>query len=313
MSIRNTCLVAVFAVACSTHSPEVDAPAEETVLSDITPEPETVVQVPELVIPCCAAPPAAEPVSLPVRVVARTDVQQAPGFYSACLSELPHERQSCRSRFNRRWTESTIIRRQGDPGGHLMNMTRLVLGRIILSEANWVHVDRLDSSPDSNRAEVDAAAIYQVLRYTRRSGQTLLGTMREHSPHVSEARPILTHRRMAWIVRLQLNCNEPHGFPQTDAHGNRLNWHRDYRPRCEVLFEHAQKLLDGDAEALGPWTSAPLRTWGGRCEDAAGACDDSLASHRGLVPFDTGATANRFWCRPSDAGCDGPPLVIVQP
>jgi hypothetical protein len=236
----------------------------------------------------------------------RTAVQEAEGAYGDCFSELPARRRACRRQFGRLWSESTIMRRQGD-GAAQRDATRLVLGRIILSEANWIHdAEHRDRFfPDQNHAEIDAPAIYQVLRHTRRNGETLLGAMRRHAPHVSEARPItgrLLDRRMAWISRLQLDCDRPNGFPETDREGNPIDWDDDgYRERCELLFTYAQRLLDGDAEVLGPWTDVPLVTWGGRCEDAQGACDDHLASHRGLVPFEATSgplTANRFWCRP---------------
>jgi hypothetical protein len=214
--------------------------------------------------------------------------------------------------FNRRLSETALIRRMGDENHELLDVTRLVLGRIILSEANWPHDERRDRYfPEQNHAEIDAPAIYQVLRYTRLSGQTLVGAARNHAPHVTEARAIdgrLTLRRMSWISRLQLDCDEPRGFPELDQQGNPMNWDRDYRPRCESLFVLAQRFLDGDAAE--PWASAPLVTWGGRCEDVEGACDDHLAEGRGLVPYDTGDTANRFWCRPGP-GCEGPPLEVV--
>jgi hypothetical protein len=243
---------------------------------------------------------------------ALTRVQRAPSAYMDCFSELPARRRVCRQMFNRRMNESALIRRMGDPNHELLDITRLVLGRIILSEANWPHDERRDRYfPEQNHAEIDASAIFQVLRYTRRTGETLLNSMRRHAPHVSEARAItgrLAQRRMAWVANVQLDCDEPRGFPQLDQEGNPMQWDRDYRPRCESLFVLAQRLLDGDPDS--PWTDAPLVTWGGRCEDAAGACDDSLAVSRGLVPYDTGATANRFWCRPGP-GCEGPPLDVA--
>ena len=260
-----------------------------------------------------ASVPTGDEVSSPPTFTA---VQLADGAYSECFSELRQRRLACRRRFNRQLPENTLMRRMdGDVG--LPRITQLVLGRISLSEANWPHDERRDRYfPDQNHAEIDAPAIYQVLRYTRRNGETLLGAMRRHSPHVSEARSItgrLAHRRMAWITRLQLSCNEPSGFPATDQQGEPMQWERDYRPRCEALFVLAQRLLDGDADALGEWTAAPLVTWGGRCEDPEGACDDSLASSRGLVPFEALSgvlTANRFWCNPRRSGCDGAPLVL---
>lgn len=241
---------------------------------------------------------------------ALSEVELQPSFYIDCFSDLPRERRPCRHLFNRRLPETELIRRYRTRG--LLDVTRLVLGRIILSEANWLHDERLDHrQPEANHAERDAPLIYQVLRYTRRSGETLLGAMRRHSPHVSEARPIPRperHRRMVWVREIQLTCRRPAHFPARAADGGELNWDRDYRPRCLALFEFAQRLLDGDAAALGSWTSAPVITWGGRCEDAHGACDDDIAVGRGLVPFETGDTANRFWCRPGTTGCPDAPL-----
>lgn len=250
-------------------------------------------------------------VGVPVHVL--SDVERAEGFYTACFSELPRERRPCRSSFNRRIAEAELIRRFRTPG--LLNITRLVLGRIILSEANWLHDERRDhNAPESNHAEVDAPLIYQVLRYTRRQGETLLGAMRRHAPHVSEARPIPRperHRRMVWVRELQLSCRRPPHFPALAADGGEMNWERDYRPRCEALFAFAQRLLEGDAEALGSWTSAPVITWGGRCEDVHGACDDHIAEGRRLAPYETGSTANRFWCRPGAEGCSAEPVMVT--
>jgi hypothetical protein len=245
-----------------------------------------------------------------------TAVQRALNGYGECYSELRSVRRHCRARFVRTLSETTLIRRMGNEPG-LLEATQTVLGRIILSEANWLHDERRDRFfPEQNHAERDAPGIYAVLRRTRRSGETLLGAMRRHAPHVSEARPItgrLTGRRMAWIVRLQMDCDRPHGFPETDRAGNPIDWDDDgYRERCENLFAYAGRLLSGE-ESLGVWETAPVTTWGGRCEDEGGACDDHLGSHRGLVPWEPPSgplPANRFWCRPGTDGCDGPPLAV---
>lgn len=243
-----------------------------------------------------------------------TAIQRALNGYGECYSELWSARRRCRSRFSRVWPEATLIRRMGNDAG-LLEATQTVLGRIILSEANWLHHERRDRYfPEQNHAERDAPGIYAVLRRTRRTGETLLGAMRRHAPHVSEARPIsgrLAQRRMAWIVRLQMDCDRPHGFPEADREGNTIDWDDDgYRERCEGLFAYAGRLLNGE-QSLGVWEGAPVVTWGGRCEDEEGACDDHLGSHRGLVPWEPPSgelPANRFWCNPNSAGCDGPPL-----
>lgn len=243
---------------------------------------------------------------------AQTLVQEQPSFYSECFGETTW---ACRRRFNRTISETALMRRFREGHPDLPAITKLVLGRIILSEVNWLHDERRDRYfPDQNHAERDAPAIYQVFRHTRRTGETLLGAMRRHSPHISEVRAItghLTDRRMVWIARLQLDCNRPTGFPATDRAGNPIDWDDDgYRERCENLFIYAQRLLDGDSEVVA-WTDAPLVTWGGRCETPEGACDDDNGWARGLVPFETGDTANRFWCRPGVEGCPVPAEVAA--
>lgn len=298
-------------------APEPVGTMEELRVRDAGPVVEHHLAIPDLPLPL--PPPSTEMprVHRVVHVDPRTPVQLAPGFYTACFGESTQERSTCRRLFNRVIPETDLMRRYRTETPGLADITKLVLGRVILSEVNWPHDEHLDhANPDDNHAEVDAPLIYQVLRHTRRRGETLLGAMRRHAPHVSEARPIPTperHRRMIWVTELQLDCDRPAHFERTDAAGNPLNWERDYRPRCEALFALAQRLLDGDAEVVGPWTNAPLVTWGGRCETEEGACDDENGWARGLVPFDTGDTANRFWCRPGVDGCPVPPEVVEEP
>lgn len=231
-----------------------------------------------------------------VQVRPQTAVQAAPSFYNDYFSELRGERR--RARFSR--TEPEIMNLRGDP--ELEAVTVLVLARLCLSEANWLHDDRLDrGAPGANHAELDCPAIYQVLRHTRSSGQTLLGAIRGHAHYVTEAR---TPRgpRMRWIVQMQLEGRRPHDFPATDRNGNPLNWERDYRPRWLALVEFVRGLLRG--EHLGPCAGAPISAWGGRCDVPGGACDDGFARRRGLVPYERcGDTANRFWCNPRSAAC----------
>lgn len=256
-------------------------------------------------------PPTSElPVLHRRRDLEQTAVQAQPSFYASCFGE---ENWRCRRMFNRTISETALMHRFRNDASGLPEITRLVLGRIILSEVNWLHDERRDRYfPEQNHAERDAPAIYQVFRHTRRTGETLLGVMRRHAPHVSEAREItghLTDRRMAWIARLQLDCARPPGFPETDRQGNTIDWVDDgYQDRCEALFVYAQRLLDGDGDIVR-WETAPLVTWGGRCETPEGACDDDNGWARGLVPFETGNTANRFWCRPGVEGCPTPETI----
>jgi hypothetical protein len=65
-------------------------------------------------------------------------------------------------------------------------------------------------------------------------------------------------------------------------------------------IELAKRLISG--EERQSITSASIITWGGRCEDPQGACDDTMACLRGLARADT-ETRNAFWCRPGSSGC----------
>lgn len=259
-------------------------------------------------MPCCDdAPPVLEaPVVTPppaptVDVSRLSPVRMAPSFYPECFDDLPRVRRAARARFSRTEPEMFNLRRDRE----LTDITVLVLSRLCVSEANWIHNERYDgtAAADNNHAELDCPAIYQVLRRTRRSGETLLGAIRWHAHYVTEEREP-RGARMRWIVNLQLNNRRPHGFPAD------LNWERDYRPRWEQMQEFVRSLLRG--ENLGVCAGAPIITWGGRCDDPEGACDDHLAERRGLVPYEMcGDTANRFWCRPGTAGC--PELVVEEP
>jgi hypothetical protein len=248
-------------------------------------------------------------------------VLDAPSFFDgAWASELPRERRAIRSRFNRRYSEHRLTMMfGGQHAAELYRVIHLVLSRLIVSEANFIHDDRLDHlAPEGNHAERDAPTIYAVLRHNRRVGETLLGAIRRHAHYVTEERvPTARMDRMRWISELQDNDERPEHFPETDSNGLPLQWDRDYVPRWRLVRQYADELLHG--EHLGVCADAPVASWGGRCEDVQGACDDD--SGRGYVRYncDTpeGPTANGFWCDPHVDGCVQDPTVtpdeVVDP
>jgi len=213
--------------------------------------------------------------------------------------------------FNRRAPEARLI---GDNQA-LYDVTLLVLSRGIVHEANFMHRPcgggpgefhtACDTALDRNHAELDGPAMYAVFRHTRATGETLIGSIRRHMRYVTEMVPAI-RPRSRWITELDLEGNRPTHFPMTDAHGNPLNWERDYLPRWLQVIAMSRRLLSG--HDLGPCASTPVVTWGGRCEDAHGACDDDFGIRRGLVPFEFGESSNRFWCRPGTVGCPDAPL-----
>jgi len=245
-----------------------------------------------------------------------TPVSLAPHMYPDATSLLPGVRRRFLSSFNRGFEEDRLIRLIGEDWEELRAVTVLVLSRICVSEANWLHDDIKDPNDDVNHAELDCPAIYRVLRRTRARGETLIGTMRRHVHYVTEQWEPHSPRTQ-WLVELNAEGTRPPHFQATDSGGRPLNWDRDYRPRWMAMQQFVSELLDG--EHLGPCADAPIIAWGGRCDDEGGACDDHHAEDRGLVPYEhcgleaSGGRhpANRFWCRPGEDGCDPPPQEII--
>lgn len=264
--------------------------------------------------------PEAVSISGPTHRQHLTAVQQAPSFFSWYhFSELPRERHRMSAMFNRRASERSLI----GADEALYNVTLLVASRGTVHEGNFIHRPcgsgpgefrtACDTALDHNHSEFDGPAMFAVFRHTRATGETLLGAIRRHMRYVTEQQPPI-RPRSRWITELDLEGNRPAHFPATDAEGNALNWERDYLPRWLQVIEMTRRLLDG--HDLGQCASAPLVTWGGRCEDAHGACDDHHGSHRGLVGMSCGDSSNRFWCRPGTAGCvesDPIPTTLEAP
>jgi len=261
-----------------------------------TPAP-TPVSVVETEAPAPAAPVTTVSVASMMRRMHRTTrVTSAPSFYPGYDSTDPEVRRAFGQMYSPTWPEANNLRRDQE----LFDTTVLVFSRLCVSEANWIHNPcesgevACDPGPDHNRAELDCPAIYRVIRRTRARGETLMGALRRHTHYVTEQwEPRAPRTR--WIVNLNLENTSPANFPAG------LNWERDYRPRWLAVQALTRRLFAG--HDLGPYAAAPLIAWGGRCEDVHGACDDHIAEARGLVPFETGDTANRFWCRPGTEGC----------
>jgi hypothetical protein len=266
--------------------------------------------------------PNADVITLSRRSQRQSEVQRSPSYFSGfSFSELPRERRRMALAFNRRASEAHIIRDLGGPNAEsIYNVTLLVLSRAIVHEANWVHRPcgsglgefhtACDTALDHNHSEFDGPAMYAVFRSTRATGMTLLGSIRNHMRYVTEEEPP-PNEHSRWISELTLDGARPRHFPATDAEGNPINWERDYQPRWLQVVEMSRHLLNG--EGLGMCASAPLVTWGGRCEDRNGACDDHHGSHRGLVGMSCGDSSNRFWCRPGTRGCVESDPIPVQP
>lgn len=317
VSLPFVLLVATAFVSCVTHEDATDA--------DIPNTPDVLERAPiPLAEPRQFEPPEAvltetirvadwaSTPSIPVRVRPQTFIQRAPSFLQAAFDPIPRVRNSAQTRWNRRWSEARILESDGTAG--LYDATLLVFARAVVHEANWIHrpcgngPGPCDPSGDHNHAEFDAPAMFRVFRNTRRNYETLMGSMRNHMNYATEELPP-RRSRSRWIVELNLEGSRPRHFPESDANGNALNWERDYQPRWLEVIALSRRLFAG--QDLGVCGGAPLVTWGGRCEDQHGACDDASGQRRGLVPIDCGNSSNRFWCRPGTQGC--PTTTIETP
>lgn len=160
-------------------------------------------------------------------------------------------------------------------------------------------------------SEEDCIGIWQVLNNIRSrscrkdyirlitecdaNGETLISVMRRASRYVVGAERA-RYRRQQWISRMTSSCDMPKGFP----HGSKA-WERVHRGLCERTVELATGLVKGTFQKK--ITGVRIVTWGGRCEDPHGACDDPIACKRGLARVPGLETANAFWCFPGMHGC----------
>lgn len=152
-----------------------------------------------------------------------------------------------------------------------------VLLRVCVSEAGWLGFD-------------DCSWIWKTASSVRRRGERVDAALSRLSPRVGVVGNAKTPRQR-WVAQLTTHCDLPLGYVSPVA------WDRG---RCLRLAEKVLEIVRA-APQRRPSAPRPI-AWGGRCEDAAGACDDRIACRRGLRRIPT-STANAFWCRPGTASC----------
>jgi|WetSurMetagenome_2_1015567.scaffolds.fasta_scaffold03229_5 hypothetical protein len=163
---------------------------------------------------------------------------------------------------------------------------------------------------EAEGSEEDCIGIWQVLRNIRQrtcnrevieritecegDEETMLSAMRRAQRFVLGMLPS-KNTRQQWISKLTTSCDPPDNYPSSQD-----VWEKQERHHCVNTTALAEQLIAG--EGRQSITSASIITWGGRCEDPQGACDDTMACTRGLARVDT-PTKNAFWCRPGSSGC----------
>lgn len=159
--------------------------------------------------------------------------------------------------------------------------------------------------------------ITECEEYTRRDGspglrETYLSVMRRASKSILGVVPPRS-ARSRWISELTLDCEPPPSWPWTEA-----QWDSQYgSKRCPRVVELSRYLIKNKLPPRRPgvdlqWLPGRPITWGGRCENKRGACDDRIACARGLARVEQDLTHNAFWCRPGRSGCreDAEPICV---
>lgn len=173
----------------------------------------------------------------------------------------------------------------------------------------------------------DCVGIWQVVKNTRiRScnramvrriteceedgGETYLSALRRHQRHVLgyiSAR----NKRALWIRNLTPDCEMPKGWTR-----GQNRWDAYYGSKiCPQTVADARRLISGELPEQRPgqrtrWLPGRPITWGGKCEEKMGSCDDRMACERVLARIPTADTRNAFWCRISAPGCRRDPEPI---
>jgi len=160
---------------------------------------------------------------------------------------------------------------------------------------------------EADGSENDCIGIWQVLTSIRSracnrdrirlitecddDGETMLSVMRRAQRYATGAVPPRS-RRARWVSELELTCVQPESYP-----GSAEQWAHQYRRSCARTSDLVQRLLSGRHVEPVIKGVRPI-TWGGRCEESRGACDDPLACQRGLIRIRGIDTLNAFWRRP---------------
>jgi len=172
---------------------------------------------------------------------------------------------------------------------------------------------------EANGNPQDCVGIWQVVKNNRRrtcdrgmirritecddNGETMLSALRRHQRHVlgyMKAR----NKRAVWIGNITTECEMPEGWTKSQD-----EWDAYYGSQvCPQVVADARHII---ADKLPPprpghrvsWLPGNPVTWGGRCENNQGSCDDRIACSRGLARVQGPKTLNAFWCYPGRPGC----------
>jgi hypothetical protein len=134
----------------------------------------------------------------------------------------------------------------------------------------------------------DCVGIWHVAKNFMTQHQTdFMTSLKRLHPMFRQPRRAL-NQRLRWISTIDLSCEKPAGL-----HISEDIWRDRFREKCLQIAIVSGELVAG--KVYDPRYEDAI-TWGGRCEDPAGACDDQTGCARGLGRLNT-KTANAFWSR----------------
>jgi hypothetical protein len=252
----------------------------------------------------------------------------------ALRSELSEEDEDERSRENRRPRRKVRRYQWESPAetrGKLWNVseeesidaTREAFLRVCISESDGYLQDCVgiwQVIKNIRRSKCERGYVRRITEceeYTQRDGtpglrETYLSVMRRASKSILGVVPPRS-ARSRWISQLTLDCEPPPSWPGTEA-----QWNSQYgSKRCPRVVELSNYLIKNELPPRRQgvdlqWLPGRPITWGGRCENKRGACDDRIACSRGLARVQQDLTHNAFWCRPGSPGCreDAEPICV---
>ncbi len=147
--------------------------------------------------------------------------------------------------------------------------------RVCVAEAGFDHVE-------------DCVGIWHVTKNFMVQHQTDFMTSLKRLHPILRTPKMVLNSRLRWISTIELSCEKPTGM-----HISEEIWGDRFRDKCLKIAIVSSELVAG--KVYDPRYEDAI-TWGGRCEDIAGACDDSHGCARGLGRLNT-KSANAFWAR----------------
>jgi hypothetical protein len=247
------------------------------------------------------------------------------------LSEADEDERSRENRRPRRRVRRYQWESPAETRGKLWNVseeesvdaTREAFLRVCISEADGYLQDCIgiwQVIKNIRRSKCERGYVRRITEceeYTKRDGtpglrETYLSVMRRASKSVLGVVPPRS-ARSRWISQLTLDCEPPPAWPGTEA-----QWDSQYgSKRCPRVVELSRYLIKNELPPRRPgvdlqWLPGRPITWGGRCENKRGACDDRIACSRGLARVQQDLTHNAFWCQPGRSGCreDAEPICV---